>query len=185
LEKELKLLGFETVEGWPSVFLLYPNSEHTVAFVVYLDDLLMWGSKHLVEIINQLKTKIEMEDLAALQKYLGCVHQISEKLVKGETVTSVEFDMTKYFESAIEQYLELAVDKLAKVASTYAPKISSEELDELLAQEGRVAPPAARLVMKLMYGVRMAAPHLSVAIGRLASQITKWTGESDRKLHRM
>ena len=146
---------------------------------------MMWGSKHLVEIIKQLRNKIEMEEPAALQKYLGCVHHISQKLVKGETITSIEFDMTKYFESAIEQYLELAVDKLTKAASPYAPKVSSEELDELLAQEGRMAPHAASLVMKLMYGVRMAAPHLSVAIGRLASQISKWTRESDRKLHRV
>ena len=39
--------------------------------------------------------------------------------------------------------------------------------------------------MKLMYGVRMAAPHLFTVVARLSSQITKWTRASDRRRHRI
>ena len=59
------------------------------------------------------------------------------------------------------------------------------ELDKLLEEKGVLADQAASLTMKLMYGIRMAAPHLSIAINRLASQITKWSRDSDRKIHRV
>eukprot|EP00972_Heterocapsa_arctica_P055945 8252013-Heterocapsa_arctica.AAC.1 len=39
--------------------------------------------------------------------------------------------------------------------------------------------------MKLMYAARMAVPNLIVAVGRLASELSRWTAESDRKLHRL
>ena len=39
--------------------------------------------------------------------------------------------------------------------------------------------------MKLLYSARMAAPWLTVAIQRLATQITKWSAEADRRLHRL
>ena len=39
--------------------------------------------------------------------------------------------------------------------------------------------------MKLLYSARMAAPWLTVAIQRLATQITKWSAEADRRLCRL
>ena len=58
-------------------------------------------------------------------------------------------------------------------------------MDKLLNQKGALAADAAHLVMKLMYGVRMAMPQLSVIVGRLSSQITRWPAESDRRIHRV
>ena len=52
---ELVVLKFETVEGWPSVFVLYPDQTHVVAFVVYVDDLLTLGSSHMDGIITELR----------------------------------------------------------------------------------------------------------------------------------
>ena len=39
--------------------------------------------------------------------------------------------------------------------------------------------------MKVLYGARMSRPDLCVATQRLASQITRWTADSDRKLRRL
>ena len=39
--------------------------------------------------------------------------------------------------------------------------------------------------MKLLYGSRTAWPPIAVAISRLASFITKWNGECDRRLKRL
>ena len=55
----------------------------------------------------------------------------------------------------------------------------------MLAECGRLAERAASLIMKLMYDVRMAGSHLAVVVGRLSSQIMKWTkdSDSDRRIH--
>ena len=54
-----------------------------------------------------------------------------------------------------------------------------------MAERGIFADHAASLVMKLMYGVPMSGPRLSTVVARLSSQITKWTRDSDRRLHRI
>eukprot|EP00971_Amphidinium_carterae_P212312 4213536-Amphidinium_carterae.1 len=41
---------------------------------------------------------------------------------------------------------------------------------------------AAKHLMKLMYGARMACPQILTTITRLACNITKWTKEDDRRL---
>ena len=101
--------------------------------------------------------------------------------MEGETITSVTFDMKNYF--AIDQ--ELATEKLNKVNTFFAPGLPLEELDFLMAERGILADYAASLVIKFMYGVRMAEPHLSTVVARLSSQITKRTRDSDRRLHRI
>ena len=185
LEAELLRLNFTIVEGWPSVFILYPDGVATVSFVVYVDDLVMVGTEFLVDIIAEIRKNIKMEEPSDLQKYLGCVHHVTQKIVEGETITNVTFDMMNYFQAAIDQYLELATEKLNEVSTPFAPRLAPEELDALMAERGVFADHAASLVMKLMYGVRMAGPHLSTVVARLSSQITKWTRDSDRRLHRI
>ena len=70
-----------------------------------------------------------------------------------------------------------------KPASTpFAPEINSEDLDHLLNTPGKFSPKAASFIMKLMYGARMAMPQICVIVSRLASQITKWSADSDRRL---
>ena len=126
-----------------------------------------------------------MEDPSDLQKYLGCVHHVTQKKVKGETITEIVFDMVNYFQASVDQYLSVAKEPLGRASTPFAPRLEKDEQDKLLSEPGYLADHAASLVMKLMYGVRMAGPHLAVAVTRLSSQITKWTRDSDRRLHRI
>jgi hypothetical protein len=184
-EEELKKLEFETIEGWPSVFVLFPDQVNTIAFVVYVDDLVMTGPDHLLEVIKRLRESIQMEEPGDMQKYLGCMHHIVKRKNAGEVITEIKFDMINYFKNALEEYRKINEDKFSKVDSPYVPKIPDKELDSLMSIGGKMASNAASLVMRLMYGVRMAAPHLSIAVTRLSSQITKWSRDSDRRLHRV
>ena len=104
-------------------------------------------------------------------------------MVEGETITNVTFDMMNYFQAAIDQYLELATEKLNEVNTPFAPRLAPEGLDSLMAERGIFADHAASLVMKLMYGVRMSGPHLSTVAAGLSSRVSKWTRDSDRRLH--
>ena len=182
---ELKRLEFTEVDGWSSVYVLDMGPSHVACFVLYVDDLVMFGSHRVDGIIVELRKTISMDDPSDLQKYLGVFHQIVRKEVHGETITEIRFDMEHYFRSAIDDYIKMSGSTLTKVTSPFAPRLEKEELDKLLGQDGKMAKNAASLVMKLMYGVRMALPHLCVIVGRLSSQITKWTADSDRRLHRV
>ena len=185
ITEELVRMDFVEVEGWNAVFVLHVSEVHVIVFVLYVDDLIMAGSGRIEEIIAKVRENIRMDDPSNMQKYLGVVHHIASREAHGERITEVVFDMESYFKSAIEDYLELSGTKLSKAASPYAPKIDGEDLDKMMEQEGRLAKHAAHLVMKLMYGARMALPYLCIVIGRLSSQLTRWTADSDRRLHRI
>ena len=48
---------------------------------------------------------------------------------------------------------------------------------------GHLQPHAAKVLMKLLYGARLARFDLLRAINNLAASITKWTPECDKRLH--
>ena len=50
---------------------------------------------------------------------------------------------------------------------------------------GKLAEHAACILMKCLYGARMARFDLLHATTSLACQLTRWTPECDRKLHRL
>ena len=81
----------------------------------------MVGTEFLVDIIAEIRKNIKMAEPADLQKYLGCVHHVTQKIVEGETITNVTFDMKNYFQAAIDQYLELATEKLNEVNTGTSP----------------------------------------------------------------
>ncbi|MDE0839722.1 MAG: hypothetical protein OSB41_11810, partial [Kiritimatiellae bacterium] len=53
------------------------------------------------------------------------------------------------------------------------------------AAPGRLQPIAARILMKLLYGARMARYDILRAIAYLATCVTKWTAQCDRDLHHL
>ena len=52
-------------------------------------------------------------------------------------------------------------------------------------QGGELQPYAAKVLMKLLYGARLARFDLLRAINDLAAYITKWTPDCDKRLHRI
>ena len=185
ISAELKRLEFVEVEGWNAVYIKHYSKDHVIIFVLYVDDLVICGSGRVEEIVKEVRKNIRMDEPAAMQKYLGVIHHITSREVSGERITEICFDMAAYFRSAIEDYLQISGAKLTRAASPYAPKVESDELDRLLETPGKLEKHAAHLVMKLMYGARMALPYLCIVVGRLSSQITRWTADSDRRLHRV
>ena len=50
---------------------------------------------------------------------------------------------------------------------------------------GRLQPIASRVLMKILWAARLARFDLLRAVSHLATLVTKWTSECDRKLHRL
>jgi hypothetical protein len=93
--------------------------------------------------------------------------------------------MRDYFKQACDLYLDKTGLCLKPVEPLYVPDLPDGQMDKLLATPGKYGEHAASLLMKLLYGARMAAPWLSVGIQQLARQVHKWNAECDRRMHRL
>ena len=80
-------------------------------------------------------------------------------------------------------------DQLNKLIPKRPAKAKNGALSEGTAGEknqeggGHLQPHAAKVLMKLLYGARLARFDLLRAINNLAASITKWTPECDKRLH--
>ncbi|MDE0839965.1 MAG: Ty1/Copia family ribonuclease HI, partial [Kiritimatiellae bacterium] len=72
----------------------------------------------------------------------------------------------------------LSEDEILEKLAEDDPKLEGE-------QPGRLQPIAARVLMKLLYGARMARYDLLRAIAYLATCVTKWTEQCDKDLHHL
>ena len=184
-QAELITLEFKTIDGWPSVYVRELNKKDRIIICVYVDDLVILGPKAMYPVLEALRKEIEMDDPHPLNKYLGCFHHFLETTVNGEKMMTIQFDMADYFKSACEIFVAETGETLKPASTPFAPEINSEDLDHLLSTPGRFSSKAASFIMKLMYGARMAMPQLCVIVSRLASQITRWSADSDRRLLRV
>ena len=90
------------------------------------------------------------------------------------------FDMRVYIKSAIDDYVKRTGWNLKPATSPYAPDLSAAALDQLLNRDSEHAGMAASFVMKLMYAARMAVPQALTPVCRLASELSRWSKDSDR-----
>jgi hypothetical protein len=178
-------MGMDQVEGWPGVYILGCGTSDIIVVGVYVDDLLMLGGEKLDAFILELRNKVEMDDPSDLSKYLGCNHRVSVVGVSPNRITCYEFDMVGYFSQAVRIYEQQTGNKLKKVDSPFAPVVPHEHLEKLLNTPGQLGQDAASYLMKLLFGARLAHPILCIAIQRLARNVSKWTAECDRRLHRL
>ena len=95
------------------------------------------------------------------------------------------FDMRVYIKSAIDDYVKRTGWNLKPATSPYAPDLSASALDQLLNEDSEHAGMAASFVMKLMYAARMAVPQALAPVCRLASEFSRRSKDSDRKLYRL
>jgi hypothetical protein len=112
-----------------------------------------------------------------MDKYLGCKHTIKNQRVK--------FDMSEYLKAAFDEFVQKTGIHPRPAMTPYAPDLPRLQTDELIAKPGIYAKDAAHYLMRLMFAARMACPNLSLAIQRLACQITKWSADCDRRLVRL
>ena len=82
-----------------------------------------------------------------------------------------------------------ASEKELEKASRERKKARDEELQRQKEADekdrGRLAPSAASIVMKILYGARFVRMDLLRIIGFLACSFTRWTSDCDRRLHRL
>ena len=145
--------------------------------VVYVDDFKMAGPASLMEQCwTKIRRGIKTDDPSPLGKYLGCDHIAFERIHPntGKMVRGIEYDVSAFMSSCVDRYLELSglsVASLKKVATPFP--IESKEpckfrdvedhslsayvaSDQLDVHKGHLQPHAAKILMKILYGARMA-----------------------------
>ena len=180
LEAVLLKNGFETMADWPSLYFRRAEGDLQL-IIVYVDDLLLFGSEKMDPIIEQIRAEIVMEDLAPIDQYLGCNHRTA---TIGQQ-THFVFDMSAYLKSAIEIYKEQTGLSVKPCATPFCSELPHDEFIKAVTTPGKWGKKAASFLMKLLYAARCAYPLINKPITSLASQICRWSVEADRRLHRI
>ena len=206
----LRSVGFQDIPDWRSCFW---HPRYKVYLTVYVDDFKMAGPKPaMASAWADIRKGVKTGDPEPAGFYLGCRHVLSVRTspLTGKPVRVIEYDMEEFLVSCVERYKELgAVTKLRTVSTpflelppsdTIAPGESvagaasggatpkgaaSGGADAPPLQPGVLQPIAARVLMKVLYGARMARFDLLKAVCSLACCVTKWDLGCDRKLHRL
>ena len=93
--------------------------------------------------------------------------------------------MRLYLEAALNDFVKKTGVVPKRASTPYAPDLPRDQADQLISTPGKYGADAAHYLMRLMFAARMASPDLSLAIQRLATQITKWSSDCDRRLLRI
>jgi hypothetical protein len=158
---------------------------------------------------SQIASVIALDEPSPLQKFLGCEFRTT----RHKDHVTVTFDMAEFVRSCVDAYLQVNPGAKLRPASTPFCDVPVFDLKEHLKsqqnkprnpqtweevdaigksdssapaeEKGMLAGCAASIVMKILWAARCARPDLTVATTRLARQVSCWTTQSDRLLHRL
>jgi hypothetical protein len=184
-------VGFKTT-GWESLFW---HPELRCLLMVYVGDFRMSGPKaNLPKVWARRRSganALTLDEPKPPDRELGCYHRRFETTVDGMPVRAMEYDMRDFMRSCVDKYLEVTEtdEKSLKRAETpflAMPGGGDTPPDPEGAEElGELTYGASSILMKLLYGARLARWDLLRAIGILSSRVTKWSKACDKSLHRL
>ena len=201
--------GFKPISNWSS---LYWHEELKLMMWVYVDDFRIGGPKENLPKGWALLNKIKMDAPKPAGKCMGCLHRQGVAEVNGKKVRTMEYDMTDFMGSCVTAYQKASgatPGDLAHASTPFAPQLgedtgkgkraehgasyydeqSNEAVYSALVdggpESGQLDGIASAMLMKLLYGARIARWDLLKCISLLAARVTKWTRGCDVALHRL
>jgi len=178
LEDAIAKIGGAKMEGHKSCYFF---AKERLMLTVYVDDLLLSGPADAQDQLwARLRQYIDMEDPEPLNRFLGRDHTH----IHVDGATELAFEMEDYCADAVAMYMNLAkVSKLKHATTPFPPEGSLTLADECVA--GELASSACAALMKGLWVARLARPDLQKAISDLASKVTCWSRNDDKKLYRL
>ena len=174
LDVRLRALDWIPIRELPTA---YRHASRKALLVVYVDDLLMVSSRTDKQVLwGEIDTAADFaEDPEDLDRFLGTyfARTVSEGVVR-YTISMTEFMTSSYSE------FEKETGRNLSPAST--PYVYSDPVGPDEEEAGALQPIAAKYLMKLLYGARMARPDMCSAITRLASFVSRWRQSHDAML---
>ncbi|CAE8601403.1 unnamed protein product [Polarella glacialis] len=137
---------------------------------VYVDDFKASGPvEALKKAWTLVRSKIRTGAPTPIGRYLGCHHNVVE--LKDRRV--IEYDTHDFLEQCVSHY--------KKVCGEDVDKLPEEDDNE----PGKLADAACSVLMKVLYGARLARFDLLKAVAGLASKVTNWSVSCDKRLFRL
>ncbi|CAE8734045.1 unnamed protein product, partial [Polarella glacialis] len=163
------------------------NALESVGFIevmmaVYVDDFKASGPvEAFKKVWTLVRSKIRTGAPTPIGRYLGCHHNVVE--LKDRRV--IEYDMRDFLEQCVSHYKKVCgEDVVLKKAST--PFLDEDKLPEEDDNEpGKLADAACSVLMKVLYGARLARFDRLKAVAGLASKVTTWSVSCDKRLFRL
>ena len=134
---------------------------------------------------------MSLDDPKPPDRELGCYHRRFFSRVNGLQVRAMEYDMRDFIRSCVDKYLEVTGTTLKALRKAETPFLvmpgGGDTPADLGPEEsgGHLSDIASSVLMKLLYGARLARWDLLRAIGILSSRVTKWSASCDKALHRL
>ena len=186
LDERLLAMNAIQLEGFPSNYLIQRGSK-MLLLNVYVDDLTLSGDSSLHrQFWEELHKHINIEPEVYISqegsRILGRNHIAKHQSLQSQMI----FDMRPYAQQTVEHYCELCdieVKSLKNVNSPALPESSMTD-DESL-EQGVLSGVASQVLMRLLWLPRLSRPDLAFIIGRLASNVTRWSRWDDRQLLRV
>ena len=113
----------------------------------YVDDLLLAGPKGAhAAFWDELRDKVEIEEITPITRFLGRHHEVSRCGSGGEVI----YDMSEYAKQSVEMYTRLTGGSKFKQATTpFLPDGSFTPADDEMA--GEIAPHAFAMAIKQLW----------------------------------
>ena len=152
---------------------------------MYVDDFKMAGpSANFAKGWSMIRQKIKTDEPHAVTKCLGCEHLVRDTSVGGVSVKQMEFNMRPFFEQCVDNCLTRTTEDFDTLKPAKTPFLDESKVENSSGnKEGLLAPIACKVLMKTLYGARLARFDLLRHIAALASKIAKWDSVCDRMLH--
>jgi hypothetical protein len=165
---------------WKSCFW---HPEHRLLLTVYVDDFKLSGPKdNLAKGWALIRKGIKTDKPKPSGRYLGCQHNVRE----GPNGGSIEWEVKDFMKQCCVKYQSLAGDSFSKLVPSSTPFLDDSSIKEGDDDEpGELGDEACSILMKILYGARIARYDLLRATCGLAGLVTKWTRACDKKLYKL
>ena len=162
--------------------------------MVYVDDFKMSGpaGKNMARGWTLIKEGLALDTPGPVGRCLGCHHVLRQATVGQQPVNVIEYHVTDFMKDCVTAYKKACNEPNMRLKRVDTPFLAVQDgggdppnpLEEG-GTEGALAPIAASILMKILYGARAARWNLLKAVQHLASRVTKWSQDCDKALHRL
>ena len=186
LNEKLAALNAVEIEGFPSNYLIQYGSK-LLLLDVYVDDLTLSGDESLhQQFWNDLRRYINIEPEVFINKEGSRILGRGHCVTRGVKTSTMHFDMRPYALQTVEFYCELCGLEIRSLKTVTSPALPESAMsDEESVEQGELSGYAAQVLMRLLWLSRLSRPDLAFIVGRLASNVSRWSRWDDRQLLRV
>jgi hypothetical protein len=155
----------------------------TLLINIYVDNLTWCGNIRCYSVFwTKLRESVKLEPEQYILGHEGILILGRKYYIKTENNhTTYELDMRLDADSIVEIYCEITGFERKRFRNVPTPHIpESSIIEEDLSQTGELGTDASRILMHLLWLLRLTRPDLSFIVTRLASRVTTWTKFENR-----